>query len=249
MKELKDYSQFKGNLQGNPIIGTVGFLGGLPIVYRQFASSMMQMVQYNSEKIPGVIEYDTVETSLHSQARNTLAGRFVGEWLLMLDADVQFDPDLLYRMIYSMEKYNVPVLTGVYLYRKEPHLPVLYTWNKKLKKYETIKGWTTESERIDIFDIDGAGAGCLLVQKWVIHAIIDELGEQPFSIRKPFDNPKSAYALGEDLSFFDRLRQLNIQVACDPNITVDHLTIDPIVVGKQYEPHVIQPLDFEEKKV
>ena len=78
----------------NKFIGTVAYLGGVPSVLEEFCWSWSQMVQYNTEYLcqPGeLIFYDRARASYHAFARNTLASRMRGDWIVMLDTDHLFE--------------------------------------------------------------------------------------------------------------------------------------------------------------
>lgn len=238
--QLRDYSNYVGNLKGNPYDGTVMYMGGIPLQYELFTYSFSQMIQYNHDYFEKKLYYDTVRSSFLAGARNISSRHLIGDFVVMLDTDIQIEPDTIARMVRVAYERSVHVLTGVYLYKKAPFYPVLYTWENKRKLYQIVKDWITEDKKLDLFEVNAAGAGCLFIRKWVFDYIEQQLHEEPFQIRRPFDNPEGAF-LGEDLSFFDRCRQLDIQVVCDPRIRVGHISPYAYEPGKDYEPHKIDP--------
>lgn len=197
-------------------LGTVAYLGGTPAVLEAFAWSWGQMAAFNAENVqPGeFIHLDKAPFSYHSAARNYLAARMLGDWLLMLDADHAFDPDLAIRMARLLVGSQLYVLTGLYLHRREPYPPVLYGGEDGDR--HTIRDW---SDNLDLFPVTSAGAGTLMVRRDVFQEIGEKLGEAPFDPRPP---------LGEDHSFFARLHQLGIQAWCAPSISSQHLEIRPL---------------------
>jgi len=240
-KQLKDYSAYHGNLRGNPYIGSIMYPGGSALQYELFLDSFTKMIQYNNKFVKGDIYYDTVRSNYLPAARNIMSRHAIGEWVMMIDTDIQFEPDAVSRMINIINSgRNIHVLTGVYLYKKPPFYPVIYTWNKDKKEYQIVKDWITKDHKLDLFEIGASGSGFLMIKKWVFGYIEQQLKEEPFAIRRPFDNAKGAM-LGEDFSFFDRCRQLDIQVICDPTIHVNHIVPRPVEPGKDYEPHKIDP--------
>lgn len=213
-------------LFSNKFIGTVAYLGGLPAILEEFVWSFAQMVQYNCEALcePGqYIHYNHSKVSFHAAARNQLVNEMRGDWLLMLDTDHRFDPDICTRMIDRMNVYNVDVLTGLYQYKTHPHSPVLYMKCGEL--FSSIVSWRPGDKPMDLFSVDSTGGGCLLVKKSVYKRISDELHENPFDIAPP---------LGEDHSFFRRLEKLGVKVYCDPRIECNHLMTKTITM-KDYD--------------
>jgi GT2 family glycosyltransferase len=210
-------------LMAKRTLGSIGIMSGIPFCHSEFMISLAKMIQYCSEYVCGqgeIIHLVTSDISFHMTARNNLCKDMLGDWLLMLDTDHAFGPDLLARMLYAFENYRVDgeridVLSALYHYRVPPFMPVLYTVNDE-KKLCTITNWDAGTLLVPI---DAAGAGCLLIRRSVISRIINELGEEPFSIIPPYS---------EDNSFFIRLRTLGIKAYCAPYIESLHLRTQPL---------------------
>lgn len=213
---------------GKKPIGTIAYMGGVMAVPEPFAWSWGQMVQYNAEYLcePNeCVHYCRATISIHSAARNSIVQQFKGDWLLMLDTDHVFDPDIAARMVFKMNKYHMDVLSGIYHYKSPPYAPVLYTWAEDGERMQILGDW----ERPDppyFIPVAAAGAGCLMVRRSVFQCIKEELKEEPFDITPPF---------GEDMSFFRRLKKLGIQAYCDPALECNHLRLHP-VSSKDYNP-------------
>lgn len=195
-------------------IGTIAYMGGIPTVPTPFLRSWTQMLQYNSEHL-GPIHYMTTSTSFHATARNEIVDQMKGNWVLMLDTDITFAPDILHRMLKRMEQHDLDVLVGVYQFKSEPHGPVLFRWTDDAVPQRIVEYQALPYDQFNYFPVEVAGAGCLLINDRVFTRILSELKENPFDIIPP---------LGEDFSFFKRLRQLDIQAVCDPAIHVQHLS-------------------------
>lgn len=204
--------------------GTVAYMGGVWALPEDFTWSWGQMIQHNQEyvvKDNEYIYYDRARVSFHSFARNHIVSRMQGDWLLQLDTDIRFEPDLLARILQRIERYedmDVQVLSGVYVAKGPPHHPIVYT--KKDDGFAPIGQWGNEdsqcSDEPQLYEIAGAGGGVLWIKHDVFNKIYDELKEEPFSIIPPFS---------EDLSFFKRLEKLKIKAYFDPSIQVEHLGV------------------------
>lgn len=189
-------------------------------MHTEFAWSLAQMIQYNSEYICQSNEFihlTKAHLSYHSAARNQLVDTAQGDWLLMLDTDASFDPDLVARMLRVFDKYQLDVLTGLYHHKSPPHPPVIYKNSDNGEMFDLIGDWT-KPEGEYLIPVGSAGAGCLMVRRSVFNKI-KESGESPFDIIHPF---------GEDHSFFKRLQKIGIQGYCDPTIQTFHLRTQPI---------------------
>lgn len=201
-------------LLGKTPIGTASYLGGIPAVLEEFCWSWSALREYSSEVLcepDEFIFYDRSTISTHSTSRNLLVSRMMGPWLLQLDTDHVVPPDLLVRMVDRMETYKeIDVLTAMYQFKKYPHSPVAFLFNKDNNELEPLGEWEPGS----IIEVGAAGAGALLVKRKVFERIASELKQRPFDIIPPYS---------EDLSFFIRLKQLGIKVYCDTKIEYKHI--------------------------
>ena len=211
-------------LYGKKPIGTIGYMGGLMSLPEPFLWSYSQMVQYNNDYVcldKESIHYIRAMISFHSAARNSLVDQAYGDWLLMLDTDITFEPDILARLLMIFNRpldtgENIDVLAGLYQHKAAPHHPVLYAWDKDALAH--LGDWDKFGEgQHYVIPIASAGAGCLLVRRNIYERVKKELKENPFDIIPPY---------GEDHSFFMRLKKLGIKAYCDPLITVNHLRLE-----------------------
>lgn len=201
---------------GNQPIGTIAYLGGLPAVLEPFCWAWGQLVQFNTEYLCGpgqYVHYDKATVSLHDFARNSLVERYLGDWLLMLDTDHAPPPDLAARLVGLMTLYDVGVLSAVYCHRAGPRSPVLYQWNEEGTAVLPIGDWDPGAR---LLQVGSAGGGALLVRRWVYDRIRIELQEEPFVRR---------YPLGEDHSFFQRCRDLDILTYAAIQVESPHLEV------------------------
>jgi len=207
---------------GRKPIGTVAYMGGIPAVYESFCWNWGQMIQYNQEMLCNdseYIHYDRATISDHAPARNGLVNRFYGDWLFMLDTDHTFEPDITHRMLRTMKICDINVLTGIYQFKRPPYSPVIYAFMENENDKELSRPIANWDRTADVFRVDSAGAGCLMVKREVFYRINDELGEEPFTRIGGFS---------EDHSFFKRLHKLGIKTYCDQRIECKHLIMKPI---------------------
>jgi hypothetical protein len=229
-------------LHGKHPIGTVGIMCGLPAVPEYFLWSYSQMVQYNSEYLvrPNeFIHYNKTAISYHSSARNGLVSTMLGEWLLMLDTDHQFDPDILARMLKVLQDNpDVDVLSALYLHRGAPHMPVLYQWSDK--GLVRVADWMRH-EKPYLLPMGSSGAGCLLMRRSALKKVIDHFKCEPFDIIHPY---------GEDHSFMKRCFELELGLFCAPFIQCHHVTPRALVWPDDHDEEAstkFEPIVFGEE--
>src|SRR6516164_10248995 len=94
-------------------LGTIGEMDGVPMVFTKYHRAIKRMIQFNNHYLcrPGeYIHLADTDNSYHSTARNNLAKDMLGDWLLMLDTDHDFEPDLLLRLLDILNRGNLDVL-------------------------------------------------------------------------------------------------------------------------------------------
>lgn len=197
-------------------LGTVAYMGGVPAVLEKFAWAWGQMIQFNAETMRKGehIHYDRATASYLPWARNELARTMLGDWLLMLDTDHQFEPDVVIRMVRLMQDKGLRILTAIYQYKGHPYTPVVFGGVNGQRRQ--ITDW---SDDMTAFRVASAGAGTLLVRRDVFDQIRRELHEQPFD---------PVGVIGEDHSFFSRAGRCGIPAWCCPAIESHHLEIRPL---------------------
>lgn len=218
-------------LERHKILGTIGYLGGIMSLPEPFTFAWGNMLLHSQAVLCQPDEYihaDRATISLHDYARTQLVNQMKGDWLLMLDTDTAFEADFAARLVATMYRHNLDVVTGIYSFKREPHSPVLYMLNPETNSHEPIQSWTPQdpAKAPDVFPVDAAGAGCLLVRRRVFDRIQKELKEQPFARTE---------TKGEDMSFFRRLKQLGIQPWCAWKIEMTHLAYKGIRTSNDYE--------------
>lgn len=199
---------------GRKTLGTVGYMGGVPAVLETFCWCWSQMVQYNAEFLETgltCIHYDRARYSDHAPARNSLVEGMLGEWLLMLDTDHEFEPDILRRFLTLQAETGAQVISGLYRFKTEPYSPVAYANGS-----QPVASWPDD---LQLFEIDGGGGGALFVMREVYNRITEELKCGPFD---------RLLGISEDHSFFQRCKKLGIKTYLAPRIEAHHLHIVPV---------------------
>ena len=162
--------------------------------------------------------------SLVYNARNELARQAIkseADWVLWLDSDMVFEPDLLKKMLKVCEENDIDFLTGLCFRRKPPYTPTLFD---RLDKMEHGASYTTiMSVPEGRFKVGGCGFAGVLMSTDVLLSVAARFGGRMFDPLEGF---------GEDVSFCWRARQCGYESWCDSDIELGH--IGSMVVTREF---------------
>lgn len=133
------------------------------------------------------------------------------DYVLWLDSDMVFTPDLLERLVKSIEGKDM--VTALCFRRRPPYTPPIWS---KLRL-----GATSEENQIEeytdypseLFEVEGCGFAAVLMKTEVLASV--------FNREKMMFIPMVGY--GEDVSFCIRARRAGYKIWCDPTIKVGHI--------------------------
>lgn len=150
--------------------------------------------------------------SLIYAARDDLAKMAIkmdADYILWLDSDMVFDPDILEKLLQDTEKGDI--ISGLYFRRAAPFSPVLFD---KLELVDDKPVYTEFSEiPEDVFEVGGIGFGCVLMPTDVLLGVALKFG----TMFTPL------CGMGEDIAFSWRARQCGFKIVCDPKIKLGHV--------------------------
>ena len=153
--------------------------------------------------------------SLIYTSRNTLATRAIqteADYVLWLDSDMVFEPDLLERLMKTLTENDLDIVTGLYFRRVQPYSPVLFKDMTLIR--DTFFEWSEFKEvPSDLFEVAGCGFGCVLMKTDAFFDVQSKFG----NMFAPIGNT------GEDLAFCWRARECGYKVWCDPSIICGHV--------------------------
>lgn len=179
-------------------------------VRARFAQSLAML-----RKTTGDIGITFQVGSLVYISRNELAHKafeFSADYVLWLDSDMVFDPDLLERLMERMNDDKIDIISGVYYRRTPPFSPVLYK-NLTIDKDGRCQ-WEEYTDLPDeLFEAAGIGFGCVLMRTSVLMNVF----------AKYLDMFTPLPGAGEDLSFCWRARECGYKIHVDPAIQCGHV--------------------------
>lgn len=178
----------------------------VPALFAQALSCMTKIGECQIAFQIGSLVY----TSRNDLARFAMKEGF--DYVLWLDSDMVFEPDLLQRLYKQMTDNDLKMITGLYFRRRPPYSPVIF---------ETMKprgggGWNfTDYENYPdkLFEVEACGFGCVLMATEVL---LDVQIKHGYLFHPMNDG-------GEDISFCWRARQCGYKIMCDPDIVCGHV--------------------------
>jgi GT2 family glycosyltransferase len=192
----------------------------------------------------GEVEVKYLKASLIYDARNQItkyaADKGDFDYILWLDSDMTFEPDLMEKLIRDIEGEEDGVkkmaVTGLCFGRRPPFRPCIY---KRLEVEQKGMLITPHSEpfydypRNRMFRVEACGFACVLTRMDMLEAM-GIYGVPFFPVA----------GLGEDLTFCWRARKLDLEFWCDSRLKIGHIMRihvdeafrDQVLIGSGAEP-------------
>lgn len=170
-------------------------------------------ILFNGEEVTPNVKIFMKKSSILPTLRNMLvqdALDFDANYLLWIDADHAFPPDSLINLLI----HNLPVVGVNYARRAIPTLPTAVTLDNELL-------WTTEemAAKGEVTQVQSVGLGLCLMDMTIFGTLLARAlaeGKANFWPLFAFEViPGSPAARGEDVYFFDRLREAGIGIYVD----------------------------------
>lgn len=152
--------------------------------------------------------------SLIYTSRNSLAMMAIqmeADFVFWLDSDMVFKSDTLVRMMDTLKKNDLDILTGLYFRRVPPYSPVLFDKLEQNGEITEFSEFKTVPE--ELFEVGGCGFGCVLMKTDVFFDVQSKFG----NMFAPRGNN------GEDVAFCIRARECGYKIYCDPSIVCGHV--------------------------
>lgn len=161
--------------------------------------------------------------SLIYDARNLLSLTAIEQGfdrVLWLDSDMVFDGFIMDRMHRDLDNNpGYSMVTGVYVKRRTPIVPVLYDEIEEPERDSTgriiphIHNVESIPDDDSVFPVAGCGFGCVMTTTELLKKVWDKFG--PAFAPYPW--------AGEDISFCYRVNQLGENILCDAGIRCGHI--------------------------
>jgi len=156
-----------------------------------------------------------------AQARNQIIQQAINEeysHVLFIDDDVLVPNDIITRLL----AHNVDMVTGLYLLRKWPHQPIVFTGARE--ETPSVKWRCLVENQNGLVPIDAAGLGCCLIDTKVFKAL-----EHPW-ITLGDPDPETWC---DDVPFFNKARKAGFKAYCDTTLRCGHFS--QLIVWPHYQ--------------
>ncbi len=228
----------------------------------EFVASLVRLVKYDLEFGPGHLAHPdclmAVQTTNLPSGRNNIVRAFLegeSEWLLFIDTDQTFPPNLIDLMVESADKDERPILSALVMALRDGGdiTPAAVVFDPD-RPGQTVRPNYVPAERH--WRVAAVGCGCLLIHRTVLEAMAKKYADSPWPWfeygrwdRPDPDNPGQTIpdAMGEDYTFcFKAWGAGEFPCYVDTAIEVGH--IKPVDFGTRelyaQKPHALAPETF-----
>ena len=160
--------------------------------------------------------------------RHTLEHGF--QWCFFVDDDCVVPPDGLMKLLAR----NLPIVSGLYYRRHNPVVPVML--NKNTQSGQSGGTWITDFTPGSLVEADWVGAGCLLINRFVLEKLADPLQSRWFRWMMD-DSIPVEQRMSEDFYFCEQARNiLKIRPVVDTSVVCEHIGIGAAKAPGQFAP-------------
>lgn len=191
-----------------------------------FMNSLLQAFALDSQKPDRrLVEYhDAVGPYIHDN-RSRIAKYFLEhtnyQWLWMLDNDIEFPPDSLYRLLNVAETHHLKILGAAY-WNQYTGTQCYLSW--LLFTEEGVKALPQLPSSSDPMEVTAVGMGCTLIHRSVLADVAaahvgdpwDTFGADVLRQGDKFER------MGEDVTFCLRARNAGYKTYGLPTLVVEH---------------------------
>lgn len=185
-----------------------------------FMSGMLSTVMRTADIGLPLIGFHTVVGNQIARQRQDAAEKFLeigAEWLLFVDSDIVLTPEAVKLIWDSADKDKRPVVSGVYFITMNPNEPLMAP-SPCIFRGDGYKNTPVHPLPFnELIKIDFAGLGICLIHR----SVFEKLQEKyPHSY---FDITIGKQHISEDVSFFKKLKDLDIPVYAHTGAVVNHV--------------------------
>lgn len=194
-----------------------------------FHESMMTMLRQDERitKIHSIISGPRI-----ASARNDIIREFLkteNEWVLLLDSDMVFEPNLLDTLLGSANARIRPVVGGLCFGggRVGVPFPTLYALTDPKDHGGKLTRVISDYPKDALCKVDATGAACLLIHRKVLQDMGDKYKDMPDGYSNPHpwfaESVHRGHEYGEDWTFCIRLKQMGVPLYVNTAAKLGHV--------------------------
>ena len=210
--------------------------GGM--VHGEFAMSLLAFQGHDNRerqtlagtiRIPGLYVDDNRNRCVDEFLK--VAEKYGAEWMLMLDADMVFDPQVPYQLLDAADPVERPILSALYFGYIKSNLANGFNaiWMRKYTDgYRTLM-YDDLNINQEIVELDAVGMGCCLIHRSVFDKMTADADPLQFRRlqwfgREIIDHESGIIGrYGEDVAFCHRAQQSGFKIYGHAGITLEHI--------------------------
>ena len=173
-----------------------------------------------------------------AEARSQIVDHFLqdsvykgADWLLMVDDDEDFDPDLIERLLAYADVRERPIIGGLVIAGSPDgrQYPTVYKlWNTEDGHLDMDPAKLSELPDTGLVKVGATGAGCLLVHRWVLIHMLRQFNK--LSDGRPNPYPwfveglvtAQGKPMGEDIAFCRKAMVMGIPIHVAMDVRLPH---------------------------
>lgn len=216
----------------------IGYVHPWDQVGAQFHQSLLMLREYdakNRRRLVGVL--DESSGAQITTARNKVVKGFLDydgyrdvDWLLLIDADMQFPPDILDRLIEAADPQERPIVGGLCFAVMGEHgleiVPTLFRWDTEQQNFTRV----VDYPRDQLVEVAATGMACVLVHRTVFEKIAESYTPPWPWFAETVTGDQWGATLSEDVTFFYRAKLAGFPVFVDTSVKIGH--VKPIVIDE-----------------
>lgn len=183
----------------------------------------------------GYLPMDCHGPSAIPDGRNRLAATVLdetdSEWLLMVDSDMGFDPDMMERLVACGDRYKRPVVGALCFAQKSDGISAHS--GRRFRATPTIYRMAQTDDDLgflpvfdyppdSLIEVEATGAACVLIHRRALAKIRDEFGDVWFDLMRIPRPGGGIKEFGEDMSFCLRLAAAKIPMFVHTGVGTTH---------------------------
>lgn len=164
-----------------------------------------------------------------ARQRDALMDRWYEEiktdWLLWVDSDIVLTADILAMLWKVADKNTAPVVCGTYFVSKQMETPLMMPMPALFVESgdEFVIKALHPMPKNQVVNVDCAGLGLTLMHRSVVKKLRDKFGEDCFIFAEQTAKGSTEEFIGEDISFFRKVKAAGIPVLAHTGAIVKHM--------------------------